>query len=471
MPNYLVATLILARIFFAAAPALADQPVRHTAALLVERLTFGPTLDIFGRIDAGQPQDFAGAQLAPASLPQPEFLARTLAALPLYAAGPVELFRVQSKAEGDQSPEAVAREAASQALAARLARAAVSPRQLEAIMADFWLELFLPDTGRNLARLWRGAFEREVVLPHALGRFEDLLGAALRHPAMIAGFDNWLSSAPGGPGVQGAPGALNRNLAQAVLADMTLGRPKAEDVQGLALVLTGWSLGAPREPGDVNGVCFDARRHAAGPKRFLDSIILDVGRGELDWAISRLAAHPATAKFICSRLAAHFLRGQPAAALTDKLAAVYRDSGGAVGEVLRALCDSREFAQSAKAARPAKSDFEYAVFLARLLGPEAFDYPALARALTAMGAPLFGREPGQPVAPSPSKRSLAARKSLAERMRRGEFFLSQTSLPSAEAVLAALPGRFTEAQTRKILALPEADQLPAILTSDEISLK
>jgi uncharacterized protein (DUF1800 family) len=474
MPYILAAIIFLAHLFPLAAPAHAAPPAKADAALVVERLTFGPTIDLYGSINNDGGADFVRRQLDPESLPEPAILTRYLASLPLCADGPVELFRTQSKSGDTAAAEAVVREAGVQALASRLARAALSPRQLKEAMAGFWLSFFLPDTGKSLARLWYGAFEREAILPFALGRFEDLLAAVIRHPAMLVAYDNWESSAPGGPGIKSAPGTLNPALARTVLKDMTMGQAQPKDVTALASVLTGWGLGAPREPGDENGVSFDALRHAKGPKDFLGVGIPALGRGELALAVKCLAADPATAKFVCSRLAAHFLRGAPPAALVDKMAAAYRGHGGAIRDVLAVLFASREFLGSAKAWRPPQSDFEFAVAAVRLLGPEGFDYTALAHALAKMDCPLFGREPGRSAASAPGKQGLAARKRLAEGLCRGEFAVVKTAppaLPPAEAMLAALPGKFSEAALRKIRSAPEADRPLAIVSSEEFLAK
>jgi len=470
MPYILAAIIFLAHFFPPAAPALAAPPAKAEAALVAERLTFGPTLELYASLGDGAATDFVRRQLDPKSLPESEVLTRYLASLPLCAAGPVELFRAQSKTADADAAEAVVREAGVQALAARLARAAESPRQLGEVMTGFWLSLFMPDSGKSLARLWYGAFEREAVLPFALGRFEDLLAAVLRHPAMLVAYDNWQSSAPGGPGIKNAPGVLNPSLARAVLKDMTQGQAQTRDVNALAEILTGWGLGAPREPGDENGVSFDARRHAKGPKNFLGSEILELGRGELAWAVSRLAAHPATAKFVCLRLAAHFLLGEPPASLVEKMAARYREKDGSIGDVLALLFESREFIQSAKARRGPRSDFDFAAAAVRLLGPDGFDYTALAGELAKMGCPLFGREPGRADAPAPTKQNLAARKHLAEGLCRGEFAIARNAppaLPSSEAMLAAMPGKFSEAALRKLRAVAEPDRALAIVSSDE----
>ncbi|MBF0481458.1 MAG: DUF1800 family protein [Desulfovibrionaceae bacterium] len=474
MPYILAAIVFLAQLPPLAAPAYAAAPPKADAALAALRLTYGPTLDLYGSLSGDAAAAFVRSQLDPQSPPLPGALTRILASLPLCSSGPVELFRAQSKSGDPGAAEAVVREAGVQALAARLARAAQSPRQLGEVMDAFWLSLFLPDSGKSLARLWYGAFEREAVLPFALGRFEDLLAAALRHPAMLVAYDNWLSSAPGGPGIKSAPGTLNPELARAVLGEMTMGQTQLKDVNALAEILTGWGLGAPREPGDENGVSFDALRHAKGPKIFLGSTILDVGRGELAWAAARLAAHPATAKFVCAKLAAYFLSGQAPPALVEKLAAVYREHDGSIREVLAALFASREFLQSATPWRSLRSDFEYAAAAVRLLGPENFDYSALAQALAKEGCPLFGREPGRPAAAAFGKQALAARERLAEGLCRGDFAAVKTAapaLPASEAMLAALPVKFSEASLRKIRAVPEAARPLAILSSDEFMAK
>src|SRR5262245_4507477 len=80
--------------------------------------------------------------------------------------------------------------------AARVVRAVASPRQLQEVMVDFWLNHFNVFSGKSAVRWYLPAWEREVIRPHALGRFPDLLSATARHPAMLFYLDNWLSARP-----------------------------------------------------------------------------------------------------------------------------------------------------------------------------------------------------------------------------------------------------------------------------------
>jgi len=88
---------------------------------------------------------------------------------------------------------------------AKLLRAIYSQRQFEEVMTDFWSNHFNVFVDKGLDRLMLTSYERDVIRPHALGKFEDLLVATAKSPAMLFYLDNWLSVGPDSAKALGLP--------------------------------------------------------------------------------------------------------------------------------------------------------------------------------------------------------------------------------------------------------------------------
>ena len=96
----------------------------------------------------------------------------------------------------------------------RLLRDISSDRQLEAVMTDFWLNHFNVYVRKNQNEPYLiPAYERETIRPHALGKFEDLLVATAKSPAMLMYLDNWQSIGPDSQAAKQGP-AMARYCAQ-----------------------------------------------------------------------------------------------------------------------------------------------------------------------------------------------------------------------------------------------------------------
>ena len=67
----------------------------------------------------------------------------------------------------------------------KILRAVYSERQLEEVMTDFWFNHFNVFAGKSVVRGYVTEYERDVIRPHALGKFRDLLGATSKSPAML----------------------------------------------------------------------------------------------------------------------------------------------------------------------------------------------------------------------------------------------------------------------------------------------
>jgi uncharacterized protein (DUF1800 family) len=88
---------------------------------------------------------------------------------------------------------------------AKLLRAIYSQRQFEEVMTDFWCNHFNVFVDKGLDRIMLTSYERDVIRPHALGKFEDLLVATAKSPAMLFYLDNWLSVGPDSAQALGLP--------------------------------------------------------------------------------------------------------------------------------------------------------------------------------------------------------------------------------------------------------------------------
>jgi uncharacterized protein (DUF1800 family) len=295
---------------------------------------------------------------------------------------------------------------------ARLLRAAYSERQLQEVMTDFWLNHFNVFIGKSADRYELISFERDVIRPRALGKFEDLLKATAQSPAMLFYLDNWLSVGPNSdfangvrhPGqerrrnlpVQQAKGSragLNENYGRELMELHTLGVNGGytqKDVTEVAKVFTGWTLEKPQQGG---GFTFDERKHEPGSKKVLGHEIKENGEKEGFEVLHLLARNPATARFVCNKLAMRFVSDDPPPALVDRMAKTYLKKDGDIRAVLETMLQSPEFWAPAAYRAKVKTPLEFVVSAVRATGAEVSNARPLARQLRDLGMPLYGDLP------------------------------------------------------------------------------
>ncbi len=202
---------------------------------------------------------------------------------------------------------------------------------------------------KGAVRPFVGHYLVHAIRAHSLGRFEDLLLASARHPAMLFYLNQAQSVAEGSPdrqaaaGSQGVPRArgLNENYAREVMELHTLGVDggySQADITELARMLSGWTV----DPRSDLGFRFAARQHDGGTKRFLGHTVEAGGEAEGEWALRWLARQPATAHRVALRLAQWFVADQPPAALVDRLAERFLATQGDLAALLRVLIQSPE---------------------------------------------------------------------------------------------------------------------------------
>lgn len=254
---------------------------------------------------------------------------------------------------GKAAPEHFSRHMMLQAAAWRLQSCSRPDEEnpLLARMTEFWFNHLNVFVGKGAVRPFTGHYVVNVARAHALGRFEDLLLASARHPAMLHYLDQWQSVADGSPGPQGRTRGLNENYARELMELHTLGVDGGytqTDVRELARVLTGWTIG----PSDASGFRFAPRFHDNGSKRVLGRVFYSEpgpgaasnnGQREGEEAIRMLARHPATAKRISLRLAQFFVADNPSTELVQRLAHTFSATQGDMRAVMRSLLESPEF--------------------------------------------------------------------------------------------------------------------------------
>ncbi|MFZ0815120.1 MAG: DUF1800 domain-containing protein, partial [Candidatus Sulfotelmatobacter sp.] len=298
---------------------------------------------------------------------------------------------------------------------AKLLSAIYSRRQFEEVMTDFWCNHFNVFVDKGLDRLMLTSYERDVIRPHALGKFEDLLVATAKSPAMLFYLDNWLSVGPDSakalglpahPGPYGyghryparprpgkRPSGLNENYGRELLELHTLsvnGGYSQRDVTEVAKVFTGWTIENPAQGGSFK---FDPNMHEPGPKFVLGRRIKPKGEGEGLEVLHRLATSPQTAHFISLKLAERFVSDDPPPALVDRMAKTFLKKKGDIREVLETLFHSPEFWNDETYHAKVKTPLEFVASAVRATGAEVDDALPLTRQLNNMGMPLYGAQP------------------------------------------------------------------------------
>ena len=181
----------------------------------------------------------------------------------------------------------------------------------------FWSNHFCVSADKGRVREICGAYEREAIRAHLLGRFGDMLLAVESHPAMLLYLDNARSIGPDSiAGIRRRRG-LNENLAREILELHTLGVRTVytqQDVTRFANVLTGWTVVPPRElAGRFGEFEFNPRMHEPGAQTVIGTSYADPGVEQGRAVLVALARHPATAKHIATKLARHFVADEPGA--------------------------------------------------------------------------------------------------------------------------------------------------------------
>ncbi len=289
---------------------------------------------------------------------------------------------------------------------AKLTRAIYSERQLDQQLADFWFNHFNVFVYKDTDRWLVTSYERDILRPHALGKFKDLLSATAHSPAMLFYLDNWLSADPnaferikhltpqqkrmqrGLPPLGGKRG-LNENYGRELLELHTVGVDggyNQRDVIEVARCFTGWTL---RNRETNPEFYFDNRLHDPGEKKVMGKKIHAGGMKDGEKVLEMLAKHPSTARFISTKLARHFVSDTPPPALVDRMAKVYLKTDGDIRAVLQTMIYAPEFWSRHTYRAKVKKPFELVASTARALGSDVDAPTPLVQWTARIGEPLY----------------------------------------------------------------------------------
>jgi uncharacterized protein (DUF1800 family) len=323
------------------------------------------------------------------------------------------------------------------AVDARVASALTASAPFVERLVHFWSNHFAVSIEKPPVAMLAGSFETEAIRPHVLGRFEDMLIAVERHPAMQIFLDQPRSIGPDSVAAQRAAmrnpdnkRGLNENLAREIMELHTLGVRTGytqADVTEFARALTGWSLGAMganagNEPVPPGQFVFRARVHEPGVRTIMGRQYAQADEAQPLAVLHDLSSSPATAQHIALKLARHFVADNPPPALTERLATTFMRSSGDLPSVYRVLIESPEAWSSTPA--KFKTPWEWTISSLRGLGRTDLHGMQAAPLLTQLGQQTW--RPGSPAGFDDVAASWAAPDALVRRVELAQRFSART---------------------------------------------
>ena len=341
---------------------------------------------------------------------------------------------------------------------ARLKQACAVPVGYLERLTAFWSNHFCVSAAKGeIGRAAAGAFEREAIRPHVLGRFADMLAAVERHPVMLNFLDNAQSVGPDSRAGQNRKAGLNENLGREILELHTMGVGSGYtqgDVTELARILTGWTLvGREGRLGEPGTFAFNPNAHEPGPGRLLGRLYRQDGVAQGEAALADLAREPATANHIAWKFARHFVADSPDAGLVARLGEVFRKTDGDLGALARALV----LDQDAWSAPPTKmrNPWELTVAAYRAFAREPDDPGPALGAMNLLGMPLW--RPSGPNGFSDVSADWASPEGMKTRVELAAQFARQVkNAPSPPALLEQILGPAASPATREAVKRAES---------------
>jgi uncharacterized protein (DUF1800 family) len=335
----------------AALPRTAFAPISEVdrVSRAINRLTYGPTPELFAHVQKIGVEAFIAEQLNPDAIDDSALASRAAEFEPILSQNGGKLAETYKGQRGEVGAALYGN---------TFARALYSQRQLYERMVDFWGNHFSMFIGPAQVLFLKVDDDRDAIRPHALGKFRDLLGASAHSPAMLVFLDNAKST-------KDTP---NENYARELMELHTLGVHGGyteDDVKAVARALTGWSVVGPKQSNDGTAA-FRFRKgiHDRSAKTVLGQAVPAGGEDEGEKVLDILAAHPSTAAFISAKLVRRFVADQPPQPLVDACAQTYLNTGGDIRQVLATIFASNEFWS---APPKFKAPYEYAMSIFRAL--------------------------------------------------------------------------------------------------------
>jgi len=391
---------------------------RDSALHVLNRLAYGPRPGEVERMAKAGVQDWIRTQLA-SDRPDDRALARAEPRYAILDMNPRELAaryveeqrerkREKERKETEEQPRMEGPPSEGRRLAGELQQLAVirgsaADFQLREVMVDFWTNHFNVNLQKGLDRALVPAYIEHTIRPNSLGRFEDLLIATAKSPAMLFYLDNAESVAPGAeppsrrrwgrfpsPERKNQPKGINENYARELLELHTLGVDGGytqQDVINVARILTGWGIARANQ---IGGFEFHDWAHDEGEKVVL-GVRFPAGHGMDEGVrlLKLLANHPATMHHVSWKLCARLVSDEPPDGCVDEAVAAWERSHGEIRQVLLAIVQSPEFWAPVARRSKIKTPLEFTLSAMRAIGAEPDTTPRVAQAIARLGQPLY----------------------------------------------------------------------------------
>ncbi|MCD2175309.1 DUF1800 domain-containing protein [Rhizobium sp. C4] len=350
--------------------------------------------------------------------------------------------------------------------------AVTSDRPLIERLTDFWAGHFCISCSKGEdVRVIAGAYEREAIRPYVTGRFRDMLGAIMHHPAMLYYLDNHVSFGPTSKAGQKQKKGLNENLGRELMELHTVGVKAGynqTDVTNAARIITGWGIAGDKDP-SPGAFKFDPNRHEPGAFTVMGTPFAEGGEAQGEALLDMLAAHPATAQHIAEKLVRHFVGDKASPALVETVAKRFRATNGDLRETMLTLVKAPE----AWSLAPAKviSPYDMAICCERILALNT-DPKKVVNFARVLGQPLW--TPRSPNGFPDNDMAWAAPNALVKRFDYALQLAGQPKTPPEPMELASAlfgPALKSDMQTAIKRAASRREALAMIVMSPEIQVR
>ena len=245
-----------------------------------------------------------------------------------------------------------------------------APNPLHERMVNFWRDHFTVSIRNGMPA--QAIADYEIRLRgFALGDFRDLLYSVATSPAMLRYLNN----------EQNRVGNINENFSREVMELFTLGvgNYTEKDVQEGARALTGWIVKTDKEAGVVTAE-FQTSRFDSKPKTYLGA----TGNLKTEDLVDILANHPATAKFLATKLWSTFVYPNPEPGIVNYLADTFTKYNRSIGAMVNLMFSIKQFYSDRAYRTRIKNPINFMVGALRQLEIKA-SYEKVIQTLRSMG--------------------------------------------------------------------------------------
>ncbi|OUR85029.1 hypothetical protein A9Q75_00380 [Colwellia psychrerythraea] len=373
----------------------------------------------------------------------------------------------QKQAQGSQAQDknkmikSAARKTYMKMSAASLKQAITSKHSVSWRLLDFFSNHFSVSTSGRLMVGLSPTLEREAIAPNLLGNFGEMLLAVEQHPAMLIYLNNEKSFGANSRMSKKRKVGLNENLAREIMELHTLGVNggySQTDVIELAKGITGWSVkNTKKEHG--TGFVFRTYGHEPGARILLGKKYAQRGIMQGQQMLRDLAMHPSTAKYVCTKIAHHFVSENPAQSLIEKMQKTWLNNQGNIKQVMLTLFDAEE--AWLESPQKFKTPREFVISSYRAIAPNRINDRTLFNSLTNLGQMPFNA--GSPAGFSDEESDWLGASALMARVEWSSLVSAQVKRINAEQVMATALGSSISQNTYQMVMRAESRQQASTL--------